>query len=70
MLYNNVNRWHTISNKVENQFEQHRIYHKCKAGIYFNPQSFWNINDVGVKCDRWNTTNTITIDTGELRKQV
>jgi hypothetical protein len=35
-----------------------------------NPQSFWNINDVGVKCDRWNTTNTITIENGELRKQV
>jgi hypothetical protein len=38
--------------------------------IYPNPQSFWNINDVGVKCDRWNTTNTITIENGELGKQV
>ena len=31
------------------------------------PHAFWNITDYGAKCE---TINTITLENGELKKQV
>jgi len=30
----------------------------------------WNITDFGAKCEKCETINTITLEKGELRKQV
>jgi hypothetical protein len=38
--------------------------------IYLNPHPFWNVNDLDVKCKNCDTINTITLENGELRKQV
>jgi hypothetical protein len=40
-----------------------------KETIYLIPHIFWNISDVGVKCEKCNTMNTITLENGELKKQ-
>jgi hypothetical protein len=42
---------------------------ECGESIYLNPHAYWNVNDVGVKCDKCKATNTITLENGELRKQ-
>lgn len=41
-----------------------------KEVVYFNPQAFWNINDVGVKYGICQRINTITLENGELKTQV
>jgi hypothetical protein len=33
-----------------------------------SPHTFWNITDFGAKCPRYNATNTITLEKGELKK--
>jgi phage FluMu protein Com len=43
---------------------------ECKESIYLTPHAFWNITDFGAKCPRCETINTITLENGELRKQV
>jgi uncharacterized Zn finger protein len=43
---------------------------KCGEYRYLTPHAFWNISDLGVKCKNCGTINTITIENGELRKQV
>jgi RNase P subunit RPR2 len=42
----------------------------CKETIYLNPKAYWNVNDVDVKCEKCNTINTITLENGELKRQV
>ena len=37
---------------------------------YLTSHAFWNISDFGAKCEKCETINTITIENGELRKQV
>jgi hypothetical protein len=34
------------------------------------PRAFWNITDFGAKCEKCETRNTITLEKGELKKQV
>ena len=43
---------------------------KCGELDYYTSKAFWNITDLGVKCTNCNTLNTITLENGELRKQV
>ena len=42
---------------------------KCGEYRYLTPHAFWNMTDVGIKCEKCDTTNTITLEDGELRKQ-
>jgi hypothetical protein len=39
---------------------------KCGELNYLTPHSFWNIPDLGAKCEKCNTINTITLENGEL----
>jgi hypothetical protein len=32
--------------------------------------TFWNISDFGVKCEKSETINSVTLEEGELKKQV
>jgi hypothetical protein len=43
---------------------------KCGEYRYLTPHAFWNITDFGAKCPKCNTINTITLENGELKKQV
>ena len=43
---------------------------KCGELNYLTPHVFWNISDFGAKCERCETINTITLEKGELKKQV
>jgi hypothetical protein len=43
---------------------------QCGELNYLNAHAFWNISDLGVKCKNCGTINTITVENGELRKQV
>jgi hypothetical protein len=43
---------------------------ECKDTIYLNPHAFWNLTDFGAKCEKCETINTITLEMGELKKQV
>jgi hypothetical protein len=43
---------------------------KCGEPNYLTPHAFWNIIDFGVKCSNCNAVNTITLENGELKKQV
>jgi hypothetical protein len=43
---------------------------KCAELNYLTPHAFWNIIDFGAKCEKCETVNTITLEKGELRKQV
>jgi hypothetical protein len=43
---------------------------KCGEYRYLTPHAFWNVNDLNVKCKDCGTINIITIENGELRKQV
>jgi phage FluMu protein Com len=43
---------------------------KCGELNYLTPHAFWNISDVGVKCDKCNAINTITLENWELKKQL
>jgi hypothetical protein len=40
---------------------------KCGELNYLTPHAFWNIADFGAECE---TINTITLEEGELKKQV
>jgi hypothetical protein len=42
---------------------------KCGELNYLTPHAFWNITGFGAKCERCETTNTITLENGELKKQ-
>ena len=37
---------------------------------YDTPYAFWNIADFGAKCEKCETINTITLEKGELKKQI
>jgi hypothetical protein len=41
----------------------------CGEYRYLTPHAFWNMTDVGIMCKKCDTTNTITLEDGELRKQ-
>jgi RNase P subunit RPR2 len=43
---------------------------KCGEYRYLTPHAFWNVNDLNVKCKDCGTINIITIENGEIRKQV
>jgi phage FluMu protein Com len=43
---------------------------KCGEYRYLTPHAFWNITDFGAKCPKCNAINTITLEEGELKKQV
>jgi uncharacterized Zn finger protein len=43
---------------------------KCGETNYLDPKSYWTINDAAVKCKNCGTINTITLENGELKKQV
>ena len=43
---------------------------ECKETIYPNPHAFWNITDFGAKCEKCERINRITLENGELKKQV
>ena len=43
---------------------------KCGELNYLTPHAFWNITDFGAQCERCETINTITLENGELKKQV
>jgi hypothetical protein len=42
---------------------------KCGELNHLTPHAFWNITDFGVKCEKCETINTITLVNGELKKQ-
>jgi hypothetical protein len=42
----------------------------CGELNYLTPHGFWNITNFGAKCEKCETINTITLEKGELRKQV
>jgi hypothetical protein len=44
------------------------FYKECRESIYLNTHTYWNVNDVGVKCDKCNATNTITLENGPIPK--
>ena len=41
---------------------------KCGELNYLTSHAFWNISDVGVKCEKYETINTISLENGELKK--
>jgi hypothetical protein len=43
---------------------------ECKESIYLTPHAFWNMTDFGAKCERCGTINMITLEQGELKKQI
>jgi DNA-directed RNA polymerase subunit RPC12/RpoP len=43
---------------------------KCGELNYLTPTAFWNIADLGAKCENCGAINTITLEQGELKKQV
>lgn len=43
---------------------------KCRELNYLTPHAFWNITDFCAKCKKCETINTITLEEGELKKQV
>ena len=43
---------------------------ECGELNYLNPRTFWNKTDFGVECKSCETTNTVTIVMGELKKQI
>jgi hypothetical protein len=43
---------------------------KCGELNYLTSKAFWNIIDFGAKCEKCETINTITLENGELRKQI
>jgi DNA-directed RNA polymerase subunit RPC12/RpoP len=43
---------------------------KCGELNYFIPHAFQNITDFGARCKKCETTNMITLEKGELKRQV
>ena len=43
---------------------------KCGELNYLTPHAYWNIADFGAKCEKCETINMITLEKGELVKQV
>ena len=43
---------------------------KCGELNYLTPHAYWTISDFGAKCEKCETINTITLEKGELKKQV
>jgi phage FluMu protein Com len=41
---------------------------KCGELNYLNPHAFGNVDDLGIKCEKCETINTITLENGELKK--
>jgi hypothetical protein len=46
-----------------------RIHH-VQIFSHLTPHAFWNISDIGIMCEKCDTINTITLENGELRRQV
>ncbi|HJY14949.1 MAG TPA: hypothetical protein VJ225_02885 [Nitrososphaeraceae archaeon] len=45
-------------------------FRKCGRLNYLAPHTFWNITDFGVQCEKSETINSLTLEEGELKKQV
>jgi phage FluMu protein Com len=43
---------------------------KCGELNFLTPHAFRNITDFGAKCEKCETINAITLEKGELKKQV
>jgi hypothetical protein len=43
---------------------------KCGEPNFLTPHAFGNITDFGAKCEKCEAINTITLEVGELKKQV
>jgi phage FluMu protein Com len=43
---------------------------ECGELNYLTRHAFWNITDFRAKCPKCNTINTVTLENGELKKQV
>jgi hypothetical protein len=43
---------------------------KCGELNFLTPHGFWNISDFGAKYEKCETINRITLEKGELKKQV
>ena len=43
---------------------------KCGEPNYLTPHAFWNIYDFGAKCEKCERINTVTLENGELKKQL
>jgi hypothetical protein len=43
---------------------------KCEEYRYLTPHAFWNVNDLNLRCKDCGTINIITIENGELKKQI
>jgi phage FluMu protein Com len=43
---------------------------KCGELNHLTPHTSWNITDFDAKCEKCETINTITLEEGELKKQV
>jgi hypothetical protein len=53
-----------------NNFHMPVIFCKvCKETIYLDPHTYWTISDTSTRCEKCNTTNTITLENGVLKKQ-
>jgi hypothetical protein len=47
------------------------VVYSCKKYSelnYLTPHAFWNIANFGAKCEKCETTNTITLENGELKE--
>ena len=69
------NGWLTsviVLDKVQSEYLFMVVYSgkKCGELNYLTPHAFWNITDFGAQCERCETINTITLENGELKKQV
>jgi hypothetical protein len=42
---------------------------KCGELNFLTPHAFRNISDLGAECEKCETINTMTLETGELKKQ-
>jgi hypothetical protein len=48
------------------------VVYTCKkrGEPFLTPHAFWTITDFGAKCEKCETINMITLENGELKKQV
>lgn len=46
------------------------ICKECDELNYLTPHAFWNKDDFDAKCEKCETTNMITLEQGEHKKQL
>jgi hypothetical protein len=57
--------------KVQSGYYSMVVYSckKCGELNYLTPHAFWDIADFGAKCEKCETTNTITLEEGNLKNK-